>query len=464
MAHDVFISYSTRDKVDANAVCAGLEAAGLCCWMAPRDILPGQSWPEAIINAIDRCGVLVLILSSSSNASRQVFRELRNAGDNGIPMIPFRLEDTSMSPEMRYYIGDTQWLDATNPPMEQHIQRLCHTVRRLIEVQEATGTTDASADDDESVPTEHSPEMDVQVGDAADETATHASLHNEATLHIAGQYEQASEITAVPRVSVLTPGRKQPWERPGREAGQELVGPDGGIMVWVPAGEFVMGSADDDEDAWDNEKPAHIVRLTEGFWLAKHTVTNAQYRAFCETTGRQFPPRSDQGPEHPAVCVSWYDAAAYAEHHGLSLPTEAQWEYAARGPDSRRYPWGDQWDGKRLCWGETRGPGGRTFPVGSFPGGASWCGALDMAGNVWEWCTDWFDPRYYQSAPERDPPGPAEGISFRVPPGQFQDCRVLRGGSWDLEPSYCRSAARNYDDPMRSFHQFGFRVAITTIA
>jgi formylglycine-generating enzyme required for sulfatase activity len=148
------------------------------------------------------------------------------------------------------------------------------------------------------------------------------------------------------------------------------------------------------------------------------------------------------------VEVSWYGAAAYCEHNGLELPTEAQWEYAARGPESRAYPWGDDWDPKRLCWDENRGPEGQTFPVGSFPSGGSWCGALDMSGNVWEWCADWYGSDYYGSSPTTDPTGPTNG-----------EYRVLRGGSWGSYADYCRAAGRLSFTPDFSDDGLGFRVA-----
>ena len=130
-------------------------------------------------------------------------------------------------------------------------------------------------------------------------------------------------------------------------------------MVWVPPGEFMMGSPEGQGGA--NEHPQHRVHITKGFWVGKHEVTNAQYRAFCEATGREFPSSSDQGDDHPVVWVTWREAKAYCDHYGLSLPTEAQWAYAARGPEGRVYPGGDEWDPERLCWSENSGPGGVRF-------------------------------------------------------------------------------------------------------
>jgi len=188
----------------------------------------------------------------------------------------------------------------------------------------------------------------------------------------------------------------------------------------------------------------------DGFWIGQCEVTNAQYRAFCDATGRAFPWGSNQGDDHPVVYVSWDDGQAYCDHYGYVLPTEAQWEYAAAGPDAREYPWGDLWDQQKCCNYYNRGPGGRTFPVGSFPAGASWCGASDMAGNVWEWCADWYSATYYQVSPELNPPGPESG-----------SCRVLRGGCWNSgHLDACRSAYRIYDVPSLTSNLIGFRVAM----
>ena len=227
----------------------------------------------------------------------------------------------------------------------------------------------------------------------------------------------------------------------------EMVGPDGQTLVWVPGGSFMMG-----RDYWlSDEDPIHQVTF-DGFWLGQCEVTNAQYQAFCTATGRTFPEYDEwhpyQGDDHSVVLVSWYDAQAYCDYYGYSLPTEAQWEYAAAGPTSRIYPWGTVWDAQKCCNYYNTGPGNRTFPVGSFPEGASWCGALDMAGNVCEWCADWYSSGYYEVSPELNPSGPESGSN-----------RVLRGGSWyDLGDS-CRAADRVYNDPSSTYTTLGFRVS-----
>lgn len=234
---------------------------------------------------------------------------------------------------------------------------------------------------------------------------------------------------------------------PGSTAGEERQGPDGGMYVWVPPGGFLMGAETGDPD----EKPLHRVRITAGFWLSKCEITNAQYRRFCEATGREFPAHSDQTEDHPVHSVTWHDAAAYCAHHGLRLPTEAEWEYAARGPESRTYPWGNEWAVDRCCWGGNLGPERRTFPVGSLPEGRSWCGAMDMVGNVREWCADWMSESYYGASPEADPEGPGSG-----------EQRACRGGGWSSLTAYCRCADRDGMRPGTASRKLGFRTAGTS--
>jgi tetratricopeptide (TPR) repeat protein len=132
MAHDVFISYSNKDKLTADAVCAALEANGIRCWIAPRDILPGSDWGEAIIDAIHACRAMLLIFSSNSNASPQIKREVERSVDAGIPVVPFRIEDVMPSKTLEYFISTQHWLDALTPPMEQHLHYLVNTMRAIL--------------------------------------------------------------------------------------------------------------------------------------------------------------------------------------------------------------------------------------------------------------------------------------------------------------------------------------------
>jgi formylglycine-generating enzyme required for sulfatase activity len=219
---------------------------------------------------------------------------------------------------------------------------------------------------------------------------------------------------------------------------------DGAEMVLVPAGEFTMGSNEDVD-----EKPPHRVYLA-AFHIDKYETTNALYRRFMTATNRVAPAHwSDEkwnGATQPVVGVSWHDAEAYCRWAGKRLPTEAEWEKAARGTDSRKYPWGEQWDASRANSGQSML--GKTAPVGSYPSGVSPYGAHDMAGNAWEWVADWYDKDYYQRSPDRNPKGPESGQS-----------RVLRGGSWHSAPFRLRASDRSNVTPDLRRNGFGFRCA-----
>ena len=134
MPHDVFISYSSHDKPAADATCAALEASGIRCWIAPRDITPGAEWGEAIIDAISRCRVMILIFSANANNSPQIRREVERVVSKGIPIIPLRIEDVPPARSLEYFIGTVHWLDALTPPLEFHLKRLVESVKAILRI------------------------------------------------------------------------------------------------------------------------------------------------------------------------------------------------------------------------------------------------------------------------------------------------------------------------------------------
>ena len=244
---------------------------------------------------------------------------------------------------------------------------------------------------------------------------------------------------------------------------------DGAEMVWVAAGDFLMGSTDDDiaaiimmrpklkADFFADEQPRHTVYL-DGYWIYKYEATVAQYRKFCAATGRKLPAQPEwSGDNYPVVNVTWDDAAAYAVWAGAQLPTEAQWEKAARGSDGRRFPWGNEWNVEMCNNYSDTNPLGKGYhgacatPVGSYPPCVSPRGAFDMAGNVWEWCQDFYDKGYYAKSPAKNPAGPETG-----------EFHVLRGGSWGSSSVTVRSACRNAESPDTTYHDDGgFRCVVT---
>jgi hypothetical protein len=132
MGHDVFISYSTKDKPTADAACATLESSGVRCWIAPRDILPGSDWGESIVDAIRGCRVMVLVFSSNANASPQIRREVERAVNKGVAIIPFRIEEVMPTRSLEYFISTPHWMDAMSPPLEKHLKKLAEVVRALL--------------------------------------------------------------------------------------------------------------------------------------------------------------------------------------------------------------------------------------------------------------------------------------------------------------------------------------------
>jgi formylglycine-generating enzyme required for sulfatase activity len=287
----------------------------------------------------------------------------------------------------------------------------------------------------------------------------------------------ADVASAAAPAATATPTPGEPTPTP--DVGATRTDAAGIAQVWVPAGTFTMGT---DAEAiaaieaqtpppwvrqeFPSEQPDHAVTLTTGYWIDTNEVTNAAFDAFVAAGGYTTEaywskpgwnwvshrdastlPKTcpGDGPELPRRCITWWEAEAYAAWRGGALPTEAQWEYAARGPESSVYPWGDEWDPAKANVVDSTG----AVAVGSYPDGASWVGAQDMAGNAMEWVNDWLAVDYYQDSPANDPTGPDSG---RV--------KVEKGGWWGSNPFVARSAYRHYEDPPTyGDEHIGFRVA-----
>jgi formylglycine-generating enzyme required for sulfatase activity len=237
---------------------------------------------------------------------------------------------------------------------------------------------------------------------------------------------------------------------------KEIVGKDGAPMVLIPAGPFPMGVPQGDRDGGRDEYPRHEVFL-DAFYIDKYEVTNGRYLAFVKATDHRVPqnPKNPtrnlwQGAEiseslvdRPVVNVDWTDAEAYCRWAGKRLPTEAEWEKAAKGNHDWRFPWGNveptakhlnfnqQWIGEKTL-----------MPVGSYE-----------AGNVWEWVNDWYDPRYYEKSPAKNPKGPETGTK-----------RVLRGSGWQNETPTVRIFTRVESDPTVRNESTGFRCAADVVS
>jgi formylglycine-generating enzyme required for sulfatase activity len=240
-------------------------------------------------------------------------------------------------------------------------------------------------------------------------------------------------------------------------------------LALVPAGTFTMGAPAGEVGRRDNEGPVHEVVLSRAFYLGIVPVTQAQFEAVMQSNPSRFRGAAGGGPDHPVDSVSWDDAVAFCARLSAlpgeqeagrvhRLPTEAEWEYACRAGTTTPFSFGATLSAAQACfdgqhpYGEAgHGPAAlRTARVGTFA--ANLFGLSDMHGNVWEWCSDWFDAAYYHHTPRQDPQGPAEGVY-----------RVLRGGSWRNQGVTCRAAYRNALAPNQRQPFIGFRVAMTIV-
>ncbi|MGQ0812347.1 MAG: formylglycine-generating enzyme family protein [Nitrospiraceae bacterium] len=264
-------------------------------------------------------------------------------------------------------------------------------------------------------------------------------------------------------ISFLFDSSMLPAAGPGNTtSATDLVGKDGAPMVIVSAGPFPMGVPAGDRDGGRDEYPRHEVHV-DTYSIDTYEVTNGRYIEFVKATGHRVPhnPKNPtrnlwQGEaitesltNRPVINVDWFDAEAYCKWAGKRLPTEAEWEKAAKGNQDRRFPWGNveptakhlnynqQWIGEKTL-----------MPVGSYDAGKSPYGAYDMAGNVWEWVADWYDPRYYETSPANNPKGPENGTK-----------KVIRGAGWQNETPTVRIFTRVDSDPTVRNESTGFRCA-----
>jgi formylglycine-generating enzyme required for sulfatase activity len=399
----VFLCHSKDDKPKVRELYHHLAADGFDAWLDEEKLMPGQDWDLEIRKAVREADVVVVCLSNSSvTKAGYVQKEIRFALDVAdeqpegvIFLIPARLEECQTPNRLSKW----QWVDLF---IETGYERLKKTL-----IYQA---------------------------------------HKTGNLVTPSLYLQNSKARII--------------EPP---------------MVRIPAGRFLMGSTEEQatqaiKDGADNrwvecEQPQHTVELSE-YLIGKYPVTNREYWAFVRDS-KFIPPRGwygDQFPAdkggHPVIYVSWDDATAYckwlSEKTGKQyrLPTEAEWEKAARGEDGRVWPWGNEFGEKNA--NIVKLYVGHTTPVGQFsPHGDSSFGCVDMIGNVWEWCNDWFDEKEYKNRVNQivnDPQGPQKG--------QY---RVLRGGSFGNVQGVARCGNRFRYFPYATYNHLGFRVVDSAI-
>ncbi len=439
----VFISHAHQDANFAHRLAKDLQKHGWRVWIAPDSIRPGEKWGEAIDRGLSESGIFIAVLTPASVQSRWVKNETYVAieleSKGHIRFVPLDVERCdvpglwSVYQRVSFLGGYADGLKSLLADLEQTGQLPAEKPTASPEPPQVAGSADEK-------PATRKPALAPRLA------AIFARLLRQRSLLIGAG---AVALVALVALVVVIAAKK-----------------DGMVMVYVPAGEFLMGSTDADIDAilagckdckrdgYISEQPQHKVYL-DAFWIDKTEVTNAQYKK-CVQAGacKASAYASDStynADTQPVVGVDWSNAQAYCQWAGRQLPTEAQWEKAARGTDGRIYPWGNQAatceyavmdDGSGVGCGK----GNAAWLVGSKPKGASPYGALDMAGNVWEWVADWYDSQYYASSPPRNPQGPSSG-----------EYRVLRGGSSDDVARHVRGAYRVVSHPWLWYTYWGFR-------
>ncbi len=372
--------------------------------------------PTAIIDAVEKSKIVVLVFSANTEQSQWVKDEITLALNRKIKIIPFRIENVSPQQSLRILDVRCQWMDAFTPPMEKHIERLVKIVSRHLGLEPAIPIKKETLKE-QPVPDQVKPAVKEII--AVKEKTIPSKDKEKVVKEVVRKQEKKTQkpiwqiriIIALSIIILLTAAaffipklfKKEPIPLGKPASIKELkskvvkVKPIGNdlweayykeydiTMVYIPPGKFIMGA--------DDEKPPYEVDL-DGYWIGKYEVTFAQYDKYCEETRSEKPADRGWGRENrPVINVSWDDAAAYCKWLSqktgfkFELPTEAQWEKAACGNDRRKYPWGLQEPDKNLA--NFNFFINKTTPVGSYPSGASPYDLLDMAGNVWEWCSDW---------------------------------------------------------------------------
>jgi formylglycine-generating enzyme required for sulfatase activity len=446
----IFISYASEDAAVAERVRSGLEQAGVACWIAPRDIKPGTSFPAAITAAIRECRAQLLLLTAQANTSRHVLSEVELAFNAGKPILAVLIGKTTPSPDLQYFISTSHWFDA-----------------------------DVSFDDDDLAKLKI--DLDTLLAGErvrADQAAASARLVLRQRMVIAGAIVAALLIAGAAVYLLSRPGLQAPVPVAVNEAAAPKVesppatGPppaaapapapvsepapppasppaspsprskinqaDGQAYLWIPPGSFAMGCSSGDGDCEPDEMPVHTVRIRRGFWLARTEVTNAQYEKRSKGSRRA----DGAGNSHPAVGMDWSEAKAYCAAIGGRLPTEAEWEYAARAGSRERY-----YDTlSEVAWFENNSDD-RSHPVGQKAPNAY--GLHDMLGNVYEWVLDRYYNKYDDTTDAVEEPLASNASA------------VARGGAWHSEGKDVRVSNRFGVPPDYADANVGLRCALS---
>lgn len=474
----VFILHASQDKPVVREIYQRLLAEDwIDPWLDEEKLLPGQDWDLEIEKTVRSADAVIVCLSSNSVTKegyvqkeiRMVLNMALEKPEGTVYIIPVRFNDCDIPRSL----GAFQYVDFfPKRQRERALEKLLKSLHlRADSVHGLTDSMSSSKNQENIAPSKKwiVPVLSVIIV----LTLGWASLlysKNQTDLPIVSPSPTVtvSSTFAPPSPTHTKTPSSTPSLTPAPKVGSTRISEiDGMLMVYVPEGEFIMGS----NKNYPDEKPEHKVYL-DSFWIAQTEVTNAMYN-LCITALKCNPPsrtdyysRDASSSEYPVVFISWNDAKAYCEWSGGRLPTEAEWEKAARGKNGFAYPWGNSFECGRGNFDDetgedakvvTGGPNCDGFnyiaPVASFPNGKSIYGALDMAGNVWEWVSDWYsDSYYYQYAksPGPNPTGPETG-----------ERRVVKGGAWLIDVDVQVRGSNRYSYPPELVDDnVGFRCVI----
>ena len=451
---DIFISYASDDRARVKPLAEALARKGWSVWW-DRTIPAGKAFAEVIDQELSSARAVIVVWTSISIERNWVLEEAEDGRERGI-LVPVLMDDVKLPRGFRrIHAGDLiQWDgQESSPGFEKLIADLTAILGS------PTGQGPETKETKPYAPKRATPaDAAVQRGKGAAETTS-------ARRRAIAPWFRSWQLVLLGAIVVLI-GIYVPRSR-SREASPvstvqnaiEVNSGDKSEYVRIPAGVFQMGCAPLDDACDPDEKPPHPVHITKDFWIGRTEVTVKAYQKFVKDTSRGMPGGPDfdskwELQDHPVISVAWDDAKAFCTWAGGRLPTEAEWEYAARGAGALlKYPWGNtasrenaNYGAETCCSGLAEGKDAWKFtsPVGSFPGNSH--GLHDMSGNVWEWVGDWYDKEYYQRPASADPQGPDSG----------QD-RVLRGGAWYVSPEYLRSSDRLGGRPENRTNDIGFR-------
>jgi formylglycine-generating enzyme required for sulfatase activity len=467
----IFVSYSRKNEDFARRLAGDLDRLGADVWIDVDDIPAGMKWSTAIQQGLDACEVMIVIISPESMASTNVEDEWQYFLDQRKPVIPVLWEPA----KVHFQLKRIQYVDFHTQDYDSAFARLRSELRR----QEVR--FDPQMVDDSAVPLPAQkplPERAVRFPRAVWATGAVVGLLIVAAIILitrgvfggdgetlgaearartmTAQRDQTSTAavwtdtpTNTPQTPTKTPtrtptptltftpsptgipagSRNRAWTPVSREF-------DGVPMVLVPAGCFMMG-----DNQNDDALPVHEVCFEESFWMDRTEVSNGQFAAL---GGRAAYPGTWTHDDYPRENVSWDEAQAYCEKRGARLPTEAEWEYAARGPEGWNYPWGDEFVAQNVVF--QGNSSGEPAPTGAQRAGASWVGALELSGNVSEWTADWYAA--YSAGKQTNPTGPENG-----------EFRTIRGGSFLNDSTSLRATFRFKDYAAGREDLVGFRCA-----